>query len=33
VQGLKMPGRRRTYLRDPQGKPVHDMLLVAIDRL
>lgn len=31
VQGLKMPGRRRAYLRDPQGKPVHDMLFVAID--
>jgi hypothetical protein len=31
VQGLKMPTRRRAYLRDPQGKPVHDMLLVAID--
>jgi hypothetical protein len=31
VQGLKMPSRRRAYLRDPEGKPVHDMLLVAID--
>jgi hypothetical protein len=31
LKGLKMPSRRRAYLRGPDGKPVHDLLLVAID--
>ena len=31
AQGLKMPGRRRAYIRGPDMKPVHDLLMVAID--
>src|SRR6185503_11571182 len=30
-QGLKMPARRRAYVRGPDLKPVHDLLMVAID--
>ena len=31
AQGLKMPARRRAYLRGPDLNPVRDLLLVAID--
>lgn len=31
VQGLKMPTRRRAYVRGPDGKAVTDLLMVAID--
>jgi hypothetical protein len=31
AQGLKMPARRRAYVRGPDLKPVHDLLMVAID--
>ena len=31
VQGLKMPARRRAYVRGPDLKPVRDLLMVAID--
>jgi hypothetical protein len=31
VQGLKMPSRRRAYLRGPDLKAVRDLLMVAID--
>lgn len=31
VQGLKMPTRRRAYVRGPDLKPVRDLLMVAID--
>ena len=31
VQGLKMPARRRAYVRGPDRKPVRDLLMVAID--
>ena len=31
AQGIRLPSRRRAYLRGPDRKPVHDMLLVAID--
>ncbi len=31
AQGFKMPGRRRAYIRGPDMKPVHDLLMVAID--
>jgi hypothetical protein len=31
VQGLKMPSRRRAYVRGPDLKPVRDLLMVAID--
>jgi hypothetical protein len=31
AQGLRLPSRRRAYLRGPDARPVHDMLLVAID--
>jgi len=31
VQGLKMPRRRRAYVRGPDLKPVSDLLMVAID--
>jgi hypothetical protein len=31
AQGLKMPGRRRAYIRGPDMKPVRDLLMVAID--
>ena len=31
TQGLKMPARRRAYLRGPDLKPVRDLLMVAID--
>jgi hypothetical protein len=31
AQGLKMPTRRRAYLRGPDLKPVRDLLMVAID--
>jgi len=31
VQGFKVPTRRRAYVRGPDGKPVRDLLMVAID--
>jgi hypothetical protein len=31
AQGLRLPSRRRAWLRGPDGRPVRDMLLVAID--
>ena len=31
AQGIRLPGRRRAYLRGPDGQPAHDLLLVAID--
>ena len=31
VQGLKTPSRRRAYVRGPDMRPVHDLLMVAID--
>jgi hypothetical protein len=31
VQGLKMPTKRRAYVRGPDMKPVRDLLMVAID--
>jgi len=31
AQGLKMPTRRRAYIRGPDQKPVRDLLMVAID--
>lgn len=31
VQGIKLPARRRAYVRGPDLRPVRDMLLVAID--
>ena len=31
VQGIKMPTRRRAYVRGPDLKPVRDLLMVAID--
>ena len=31
AQGLKMPTRRRAYVRGPDMKPVRDLLMVAID--
>jgi hypothetical protein len=31
VQGLKMPTRRRAYVRGPDSRPVRDLLMVAID--
>jgi hypothetical protein len=31
AQGLKMPARRRAYIRGPDLKPVCDLLMVAID--
>jgi len=31
AQGFKMPARRRAYVRGPDLKPVHDLLMVAID--
>jgi hypothetical protein len=31
AQGLKMPSRRRAYVRGPDLKPVRDLLMVAID--
>jgi len=31
VQGLKMPTRRRAYVRGPDRKPIRDLLMVAID--
>ena len=31
VQGFKLPTRRRAYVRGPDGKPVHDLLMVSID--
>jgi hypothetical protein len=31
AQGFKMPTRRRAYVRGPDLKPVHDLLMVAID--
>jgi hypothetical protein len=31
AQGLKMPTRRRAYVRGPDLKPVRDLLLVTID--
>lgn len=31
AQGLRIPTRRRAYLRGPDLKPVHDLLLVSID--
>ena len=31
AQGLKMPTRRRAYVRGPDLKPVRDLLMVAID--
>jgi hypothetical protein len=31
AQGLRMPGRRRAYIRGPDLRPVRDLLMVAID--
>jgi hypothetical protein len=31
AQGLRMPTSRRAYGRGPDLKPVHDLLMVAID--
>jgi hypothetical protein len=31
AQGFRMPGRRRAYIRGPDRRPVHDLLMVAID--
>jgi len=31
TQGLKMPTRRRAYIRGPDQRPVRDLLMVAID--
>jgi len=31
AQGLKMPARRRAYVRGPDLQPVRDLLMVAID--
>jgi hypothetical protein len=31
AQGLRMPARRRAYVRGPDLKPVRDLLMVAID--
>jgi len=31
VQGICLPTRRRAYVRGPDGKPVRDLLMVAID--
>jgi hypothetical protein len=31
AQGLKMPARRRAYVRGADLKPVRDLLMVAID--
>jgi hypothetical protein len=31
AQGLKMPTRRRAYIRGPDMKPVRDLLMVAIE--
>ncbi len=31
AQGVKMPARRRAYVRGPDLKPVRDLLMVAID--
>jgi hypothetical protein len=31
VQGLRMPTRRRAYVRGPDLRPVRDLLMVAID--
>ena len=31
AQSLKMPTRRRAYIRGPDLKPVRDLLMVAID--
>lgn len=31
VQGIKLPSRRRAYLRGPDMKPVRELLLVSID--
>jgi hypothetical protein len=31
AQGLRMPSRRRAYVRGPDMKPVRDLLMVAID--
>lgn len=31
VQGIRMPTRRRAYVRGPDLKPVRDLLTVAID--
>ncbi|SCK32045.1 hypothetical protein VAR608DRAFT_2774 [Variovorax sp. HW608] len=31
AQGIRLPTRRRAYVRGPDGKPVRDLLMVAID--
>ena len=31
AQDLKMPTKRRAYVRGPDLKPVHDLLMVSID--
>ena len=31
VQGIKMPTRRRAYVRGPDVKPFRDLLMIAID--
>ncbi|NIJ64209.1 hypothetical protein FHR20_001140 [Sphingomonas leidyi] len=31
VQGLRVPTKRRAYVRGPDGQPVTDLLMVAID--
>lgn len=31
IQGLKIPTRRRAYVRGPDRKPVRDLLMVTID--
>lgn len=31
VNGFRFPSKRRAYVRSPGGKPIHDLLLIAID--
>jgi hypothetical protein len=31
VDGVRVPTRRRAYIRGPDGRPVLDMLMVHID--
>ena len=31
VDGIKLPTRRRAYIRAPDLKPIRDLLMVAID--
>lgn len=31
VQGIRLPTRRRAYVRGPDGRPETDLLMVSID--